>query len=76
MVHSVDPFSELGLASLRLPEYSGNAALVYPLYYAPLLLLVLALFHWRPLALQSERRCKLHGLVIPVAARKCCCSLF
>ena len=26
MVHSVDPFSSLGLASLRLPEYSGPAA--------------------------------------------------
>ena len=68
MVHSVDPFSELGLASLRLPEYSGNAALIYPLYYFPLLLLVLALLHWRPLAAQSERRCMLHRLVIPSAA--------
>ena len=68
MAHSVDPFSDLGVASLRLPEYSGNAALVYPLYYLPLLLLVVALLHWRPLASQSERRCKLHRLVIPAAA--------
>jgi len=68
MAHSVDPFSHLGLASLRLPEYSGNAALIYPLYYLPLLLLVIALLHWRPLALRSERRCRLHRLVIPAAA--------
>ena len=68
MVHSVDPFSDLGLASLRLPEYSGPAALVYALYYLPLLLLVIALSHWRPLASQSERRCKLHRFVIPLTA--------
>jgi competence protein ComEC len=67
MVHSVDPFSELGLASLRLPEYSGNAALVYPLYYVPLLLLVLALLHWRPLGSQPERRCRLHRAIVPAA---------
>jgi len=68
MAHSVDPFSHLGVASLRLPEYSGNAALVYPLYYLPLLLLVIALLHWRPLASQAERRCRLRRLVIPAAA--------
>ncbi len=68
MVHSVDPFSDLGLASIRLPEYSGPAALIYALYYLPLLLLVIALSHWRPLASQSERRCKLHQFVIPVTA--------
>src|SRR6185312_12836377 len=26
MVHSVDPFSQLGAASIRLPEYTGNAS--------------------------------------------------
>src|SRR6185312_14659181 len=33
MVHSVDPFSSFGLASLRLPEYSGAAAFLYAVYY-------------------------------------------
>lgn len=65
MVHSVDPFSDLGLASIRLPEYSGTAALIYALYYLPLLLLVIGLSHWRPLASQSERRCRLHRFITP-----------
>lgn len=68
MVHSVDPFSNLGLASLRLPEYSGAATLIYALYYLPFLLLVVALAHWRPLSSQSERECKLHRLVKPLTA--------
>ena len=68
MVHSVDPFSDLGLASLRLPEYSGPAALIYALYYLPLLLLVIALSNWRPLASQRDRKCKLHRFIIPAAA--------
>jgi len=66
MVHSVDPFSDFGWAGFRLPEYSGSASLVYVIYYVPLLVLVLALMHWRPLALQAERRCKLHGYVLPL----------
>lgn len=50
MVHSVDPFARLGLAALRLPEYSGWSGLVYLLYYLPLLLLVIGLSRWHPLA--------------------------
>jgi competence protein ComEC len=50
MIHSVDPFAKLHLASLRLPEYSGWAAMVYVIYYVPLVLLVVKLSHWRPLA--------------------------
>ena len=68
MVHSVDPFSNLGLASLRLPEYSGPGAAIYALYYFPLLLLVIALSHWRPLSSQSEGRCSLHRFVLPLTA--------
>jgi competence protein ComEC len=49
MVHSVDPFTKLGLASFRLPEYSGRGFLVYIVYYVPLILLVVLLFRWRPL---------------------------
>ena len=67
MVHSVDPFSSFDLASLRLPEYSGSAAFLYVVYYFPLLLLLLALLHWRPLALLKERRCKLHRFVLPMS---------
>jgi competence protein ComEC len=67
MVHSVDPFSSLGLASLRLPEYSGPAASLYALYYIPLLLLVIALSHWHPLASQAQLACKLHRFVMPAA---------
>ena len=67
MVHSVDPFSNFGVAAIRLPEYSGPAALVYAVYYLPLLLLALTLSHWRPLASQSERRCKLHRFLIPAS---------
>jgi competence protein ComEC len=66
MVHSVDPFSSFGLASIRVPEYSGPAALVYVLYFLPLLLLVIALAHWRPLALPTESRCKFHRFVVPL----------
>jgi competence protein ComEC len=65
MVHSVDPFSDLGLASIRLPEYSGPAALIYAVYYLPFLLLVIALSHWRPLASHSDRRCRLHRFIVP-----------
>jgi competence protein ComEC len=67
MVHSVDPFSSFGLASLRLPEYSGRGIVVYVFHFLPLLLLVIALSGWRPLALPNESRCKLHRFVIPLA---------
>jgi competence protein ComEC len=67
MVHSVDPFSSFNWASFRLPEYSGSAALIYALYYLPLLVLVIALSHWRPLALHTERQCKLHRYVLPLS---------
>lgn len=40
MIHSVDPFAHFNLSSLRLPEYSGAGALLYLLYYVPLLVLV------------------------------------
>ena len=59
MVHSVDPFSGL---NFRLPEYSGSAASLYALYYLPLLLLVVALSRWRPLARAREK----HRFVLPL----------
>ncbi|MBV9959427.1 MAG: DNA internalization-related competence protein ComEC/Rec2, partial [Acidobacteria bacterium] len=49
MIHSVDPFARLHLASLRLPEYAGRAALIYGIYFLTLICLMLALARWRPL---------------------------
>ena len=42
MIHSVDPFAHYNVASVHLPEYSGWSSFVYLLYYAPLLILVVA----------------------------------
>ncbi len=56
MVHSVDPFSEAGVASLRLPEYSGWPRVIYVFYYVPLLLLVIALQRWEPLSRFTKKR--------------------
>ena len=67
MVHSVDPFSSFGLASLRLPEYSGPAVLLYAVYYLPFLFLIVALLHWQPLGPRRQRECKLHRYVPPLA---------
>lgn len=49
MIHSVDPFAALRIASVRLPEYSGRAASIYGLYYLPLSFLILRLARWKPL---------------------------
>ncbi len=62
MVHSVDPFSGFGLVALRVPEYSGTPSLVYGIYFFPLLLLVIALSHWHPLALKSAT----HRAIVPL----------
>ncbi len=67
MVHSVDPFSDSGLATFRLPEYSGAAVVIYAIYFIPLFLLTIALSHWRPLANRAERRCRLHAVGLPLA---------
>jgi competence protein ComEC len=50
MVHSVDGFTKVGLTSLRLPEYTGWMAAVYPIYYLPLAGLAILLYRWQPLA--------------------------
>ncbi len=51
MTHSVDPFARAGVASLRLPEYTGRAAAIYVLYYVPLAFLLAWLARWQPLRL-------------------------
>jgi competence protein ComEC len=49
MVHSVDPFSRLGAASVRVPHYSGWGASIYVLYFMLLGFLILSLARWNPL---------------------------
>ena len=49
MTHLVDPFSRLGIASMRLPHYSGWSGCVYVLYYVPLALMIFSLARWNPL---------------------------
>jgi competence protein ComEC len=54
MTHGVEPFAAMGAAGLRLPEYTGAAAIVYVLYYAPLVFLAVALARWRPVRTRHE----------------------
>lgn len=62
MVHSVDPFARMGMASVRLPEYTGWAAAVYGVYYVPFTALVVLLDRWQPLRLPQGKRLKARGL--------------
>lgn len=48
MLHSVDPFTHLGIASIRIPEYSGPLRPIYILYYVPLVLFLVLLARWKP----------------------------
>jgi len=48
MIHLVDPFAQLHVASLRMPHYSGWSASIYVLYYGVLGFLVFALARWDP----------------------------
>src|SRR5262249_42738332 len=48
MTHLVGPFAHFGIASMRLPHYSGRLAAIYTLYYLPLGFLVMALARWNP----------------------------
>lgn len=49
MIHLVDPFVSLHIASIRLPHYSGWPVSIYAFYYLPLGFLVFALARWNPL---------------------------
>jgi competence protein ComEC len=70
MIHAVDPFARLGIASIRLPHYCGWMAGVYALYYVPLLLLVVAIAHWNPLRLPESgaRRTRARRVVCVASA--------
>ena len=56
MTHSVDPLSALGLASIRLPNYSGLAASIYAVYFILLVVLAGAVSKWNPLRAHAARR--------------------
>jgi len=58
MIHLVDPFTSLQIASIRLPHYSGWPASIYFVYYLPLGFLVFALARWNPLCPASIVRIK------------------
>jgi competence protein ComEC len=63
MIHSVDPFTALRVASIRLPEYSGWANAIYGFYYLPLSYLILRLARWNPLrpaTVSDNRKRALH----------------
>jgi competence protein ComEC len=62
MVHSVDPFTRLHVASIRLPEYHGWPSSVYALYYLPLAILALTLARWQPVQKDSMRGGGEHGM--------------
>jgi competence protein ComEC len=69
MIHSVDPFARAGLASIRLPEYTGWASAIYGFYYVPLVSLAILLARWQPLRLPgpskaSDNRRRNTGLVL------------
>lgn len=72
MTHSVDPFSRLGLASVRLPEYTGWQSFIYLLYYIPLIALAVALARWNPLcnvsAINDGEKLSRHRLIPQLAA--------
>lgn len=73
MIHLVDPLSNLGLASSRLPHYSGWAAGIYGLYFLLLTALIGAAARWDPLRahaparVASRRVVRIVGIALAVA---------
>ncbi len=63
MVHSVEPFSRLRIASFRLPEYTGWSAWIYLVYCLPLTLLLNSLSRWRPLSVPQVVRARSNKVV-------------
>jgi competence protein ComEC len=69
MTHSVDPFLWFDAAQLRIPEYTGGSAIVYALYYLPLVFLLVALAHWQPLQLPPKlKESSIWALAVRAAA--------
>jgi competence protein ComEC len=67
MIHSVDPFMDARVASMRLPEYTGWPATVYVLYYVPLVVLIVALARWRPLRQEKYLMSKSEHVMVRLA---------
>jgi competence protein ComEC len=59
MIHLVDPFTRLNVASMRLPHYGGWMGLIYVLYYVVLAFLVLGLAGWNPLSVTLMRKTRI-----------------
>jgi competence protein ComEC len=76
MIHAVDPFARLGVASLRLPHYSGWLTIVYAVYYIPLVLLVVAIARWNPHHLPVNARERRRSRRIAVGAMAALIALF
>lgn len=72
--NSVVPFSYFKVASIRLPEYSGFASIVYAVYFVPLTVLLIAIDRWQPLALHdnSEKQTKLFSVLSKTALASLC----
>ena len=68
MIHSVDPFSRVGLGSLRLPEYSGESSWLYVMYFVPILWLIVKLECWRPLSGPQSMRTRARSIPFAVLA--------
>ena len=49
MVHSVVPFTRIGVDSIRLPDYTSTLRASYFFYYVPLSWLLMSLSRWQPL---------------------------
>lgn len=65
MIHSVDPFAQLGISSFRLPQYVGWKSSIYVLYYVPLVFLAGAISGWNPF---EQTALKPRKLTIPSVA--------
>jgi competence protein ComEC len=66
MIHSVDLFTWAGVASTRLPHYSGWKSVIYVVYVAALLFLITAFAFWNPLSLRQSSTSRLK----PFSAQK------
>ncbi len=66
MTHSVDPFSRFLTASIRVGEYSGRGAWVYVVYCVPLVVLMISVTRWHPLASPNTKSVG-QGKIVSVA---------
>ena len=64
MVHSVDPFARFGIASLRIPEYSGGLRAIYILYYVPLVVFAGLLARHRSVRTRQEQETRTRGNIL------------